>query len=256
MLAASIITVIAVAYLVRQPASERRAATPAPPAMALATAPTEPIAAEAQVFRTRIGTLANADPALSRRAAHPRTLMSYRALRAYPGAPPRIPHGLSSSEYREGACKACHERGGFSVRFNAYVPVTPHPDVGGCLQCHVGDAKLMGIPLPTADPSSSCRQCHSAGGVRTSASTLRYLPVTWPSLQQLTTGRNPPPIPHDSPMRVNCLACHAGPAAVAEIRTTHPQRANCRQCHVQAAGTAEPVTSPLRGAAAAPGGAP
>jgi cytochrome c-type protein NapB len=42
----------------------------------------------------------------------------------------------------------------------------------------------------------------------------------------------PPPIPHSPDMRGNCVACHAGPGAVAEIRTPHPERANCRQCHV------------------------
>ena len=29
---------------------------------------------------------------------------------------------------------------------------------------------------------------------------------------------SPPPIPHDLQMRSNCLACHAGPAAVREVR--------------------------------------
>ena len=253
----AVTAVIAALLFATQRMTQQRAAAPAPRLVALAGAPAVPIAAESQVFRTRIDMLANADPALARRAAHPRTLATYRALRAYPGAPPRIPHGLSRTEYREGACKACHERGGFSVRFNAYVPVTPHPDLGGCLQCHVGDARLMGIPLPTADPSSSCRQCHTPGGAPAPASTLLWRPAAWPSLQPVTAGRSPPPIPHDSPMRVNCLACHAGPAAVAEIRTTHPQRANCRQCHVQATDGAAPVMSaPLRSEHAARGGAP
>jgi hypothetical protein len=33
-------------------------------------------------------------------------------------------------------------------------------------------------------------------------------------------------------MRENCAACHTGPAAREEIRTTHPERIRCRQCHV------------------------
>jgi cytochrome c-type protein NapB len=41
-----------------------------------------------------------------------------------------------------------------------------------------------------------------------------------------------PPINHDLFFRGNCLACHSGPSAVAEIRTTHPERADCRECHV------------------------
>jgi cytochrome c-type protein NapB len=33
-------------------------------------------------------------------------------------------------------------------------------------------------------------------------------------------------------MRENCAACHTGPAAREEIRTSHPERTRCRQCHV------------------------
>ena len=39
-------------------------------------------------------------------------------------------------------------------------------------------------------------------------------------------------IPHSLQMRENCLACHAGPQAVVEIKTSHPERQNCQQCHV------------------------
>lgn len=197
-------------------------------------ASSEPIAAEAQVFRTRAGMVAT-EPQSPRRAAHPRSLATYRSLRAYPGAPPRIPHGLTPTEFQTGGCKTCHERGGFSQRFGAYVPLTPHPEMGACLQCHVGDAKLMAIALPGADPSARCRQCHAPGATRWSDSTLDWQPGTWPRLAATTPGRNPPPIPHAPEMRGNCLACHAAPSAVAELRTRHPERANCRQCHVTAA---------------------
>ena len=30
----------------------------------------------------------------------------------------------------------------------------------------------------------------------------------------------------------NCVACHDGPGAREEVRTTHPERWRCRQCHV------------------------
>ena len=33
-------------------------------------------------------------------------------------------------------------------------------------------------------------------------------------------------------VRANCVACHSGPAAREEIRTTHPERVRCNQCHV------------------------
>ena len=41
-----------------------------------------------------------------------------------------------------------------------------------------------------------------------------------------------PSIPHPLEGRENCLACHTGPAAREEIRTSHPERERCQQCHV------------------------
>ncbi|MGH7677121.1 MAG: hypothetical protein ACRENU_01565 [Gemmatimonadaceae bacterium] len=190
-----------------------------------------PIASEAEVFRTRPEMLAVAPSPGPRRSAHPRTLATWRALRAYPGAPPRVPHGLTSAEFQTGGCKTCHERGGFSQRFGAYVPLTPHPERGACLQCHVGDGKLMAISLPSAEPSARCRQCHAPGAMRW-RDTSDWIPLPWPRLADKTPGRDPPPIPHALQMRGNCLACHAAPSAVAEIQTRHPERASCRQCHV------------------------
>jgi nitrate reductase (cytochrome), electron transfer subunit len=193
----------------------------------------EPIAAEAEVFRTSARLLA-IDPASGgRRPAHPRTLFRYRTLRAYPGAPPRIPHGLTPEETHSGSCNTCHERGGYSQRFGAYVPINPHPEQTACLQCHVGDAPLMAVPLPDTDPSARCMQCHSPGAARPAAALAGWQPMTWPELPRRTRDDPPPAIPHGRHMRENCLACHAAPAAVAEIRTTHPERANCRQCHVE-----------------------
>ena len=192
----------------------------------------ERIAAEADVFRTNAGVLAIDPSADSRRPAHPRTLATYRSLRAYPGAPPRIPHGLTPDEFRTGGCNTCHQRGGFSQRFGAYVPITPHPEMGACLQCHVGDGGLMAISLPTTDPSARCRQCHIPGAARWTEATLDWKTLAWPQLARTASGRDPLPIPHTLDFRGNCLACHAGPAGVEEIRTTHPGRANCRQCHV------------------------
>jgi nitrate reductase cytochrome c-type subunit len=210
----------------------------------VAELPDAPIAAEAQVFRTATGMLAIGPGSEKRRAAHPRGLARYRVLRTYPEAPPRIPHGLTPSEFREGACKACHERGGFSARFNAYVPVTPHPEMGACLQCHIGDAKLMAMDLPNTDPNSRCRQCHDPNEPRTRDQGLDWRPMQWVDPQRPTRGETPPPIPHDTPMRVNCLSCHAAPSAVIELQTTHPERTNCRQCHVQAALPPAPITPP------------
>ena len=194
--------------------------------------PNEVIAAEADVFRTHAGMLAIDPGSDRRRSAHPRTLATYRSLRAYPGAPPRIPHGLTPDEFRTGGCNTCHERGGFSQRFGAYVPITPHPEMGACLQCHVGDGQLMAIALPTTDPSARCRQCHTPGAGKWTEATLDWKTLAWPEPATPKPGREPPPILHTFDFRGNCLACHAAPAGVAEIRTAHPERANCRQCHL------------------------
>jgi nitrate reductase (cytochrome), electron transfer subunit len=215
----------------------------------------DPVAAEAEVFRTKSSVLA-IDPSLeSRRGAHPRTLATYRGLRAYPGAPPRIPHGLTSTEVLKGGCTTCHERGGYSHRFDAYVPVTPHPEMGICLQCHVGNVKLMAIPLPGNDPSARCRQCHAAGAMRWKDSSPMWQPLPWPKLSRSGENHRPPAIPHTSELRGNCVACHAPPAAVEEISTSHSERANCRQCHVEhGSGASEFVRLQLREIAREGGG--
>jgi nitrate reductase (cytochrome), electron transfer subunit len=230
----SALTAIAAVIVAFERAPERRPPEPEPTAVAMPAAPAESIAAEAQVFRTRAGMMAIAFAARRERQAHPRTLKTMRYLRAYPGAPPRIPHELTPDEFRTGACQTCHERGGYSRRFAAYVPVTPHAGNGACLQCHVGADQLMAVSLVSQDPNRRCHQCHGAGG-RARAHTynsVHWRTTPWPQLSPTTPDRTPPPIPHDLQSRGNCLACHAGPAAVAEIRTTHPERADCRQCHV------------------------
>jgi hypothetical protein len=214
----------------------------------------DPVAAEADVFRTKASVLAIDPGSDTRRGAHPRTLTTYRRLRAYPGAPPRIPHGLTPGEVLKGGCTTCHERGGYSHRFEAYVPVTPHPEMGICLQCHVGDVKLMAIPLPDADPSARCRQCHSAGGVLWKDSSSTWKPLGWPRLARSADDHAPPAIPHSLEFRTNCVACHAAPSAVREIRTLHSDRANCRQCHVESNAASGDFMRPRDRRAVATGG--
>jgi nitrate reductase (cytochrome), electron transfer subunit len=193
--------------------------------------PGEPIAAEANVFRRAPDELALPPDGARRDGAHPRTLASYRSLRDYPGAPPRIPHGLTTGEYAESRCNVCHEQGGFSARFAAYVPVTPHPELTSCLQCHLPDDAVVGTPLPGHDPDAVCRQCHVPGSGRTLPAVQRWPAPDWPELAHGEEGV-PPEVPHTHGTRSDCVACHAGPGAVAEIRTRHPERANCRQCHM------------------------
>ena len=235
----SLLTAIAGVVVASRRASVGSAAEPAP-YETVVPATGDPIAAEAGVFRTRAELLAIDPTPGARRSAHPRTLATWRSLRAYPGSPPRIPHGLTAIETLKGGCNTCHEKGGYSQRFGAYVPITPHPEMGACLQCHVGDVKLMSTPLPGADPSARCRQCHAAGALVWKDSSTAWKPLSWPVLASAPGGLAPPPIPHSLEFRGNCLSCHSAPAGVKEIRTSHPERANCRQCHLEAGnGTSE-----------------
>ena len=257
-LIASAVTAIAAVMVAVKRLPARRAAESAPVAVALLASPGDSIASEAQVFATRGDMLAIASAARRERQAHPRTLTTMRYLRAYPGAPPRIPHELTPDEFRGGTCNTCHERGGYSQRFQAYVPVTPHPRNGPCLQCHVGTDAVMAIPLVSSDANRRCHQCHGAGGPPpTDAEASRdWRPLAWPQLAPTLAGRRPPAIPHDLQTRGNCLACHGGPAAVAEIRTTHPEWTDCRQCHVSPDPEATIFARAAHDGGAGSGGAP
>jgi cytochrome c-type protein NapB len=231
LVASTVLAIVAVRTAMRRiPAP--RPAEPAPVAVALVAAPGEPIRAEAQVFRTTPGMLA-LDPAAPReRTAHRRDFRTYRFLRAFPGAPPRIPHALGPEEFRSAGCRTCHQRGGYSARFAAYVPVTPHPERGICLQCHAGEDSLMGVEVPVDNPKARCPQCHGPSGGRPRAdASLTWPTSVWPLLPPRMADGAPPPIPHDLQFRENCLVCHSGPSAVAEIRMNHPPWPSCRQCH-------------------------
>jgi len=251
----------AVAIAAAGSAAERFAAGPhagpGPAAVALLEPAWEPIRAEAQVFRTTPGMMALQPTGHRERSAHPRRLATVRFLRAFPGAPPRIPHPLTADEFRTDACRTCHERGGYSVRFAAYVPLTPHPERGICLQCHVGVDSIIGAQAPDPNPNTRCAHCHGPnGGAPRQNATLTWATTVWPTLPQTIPGRDPPAIPHDLQFRENCLTCHAGPAAVEEIRTRHPERANCRQCHLAPDPAAQPFTRPAQEQSTGAGEAP
>lgn len=141
---------------------------------------------------------------------HQRTLDTYYNNRAYHGAPPSIPHPVKNERSLGGnTCLQCHQNGGFVEKFEAYAPVTPHPEMVNCRQCHVAQ--------------NSETLFKSAYLVRVDAPEV--------GVNNALIG-TPPMIPHQIQMRENCLACHAGPAAPKEIRVSHPERVNCRQCHV------------------------
>lgn len=120
-------------------------------------------------------------------------------------------------------------------------PAMPHPPLGAaCISCHGGDPiHVEGLGLSPASPHRNegqmghCRQCHVA--VETSG---RFRANEFSGLRPgVERGRRahplaPPTIPHRVFMRENCLACHGGPAARPEFRTSHEDRVHCRQCHL------------------------
>jgi nitrate reductase (cytochrome), electron transfer subunit len=157
--------------------------------------------------------------AMPREPNRKRTRAVYYARRASPGDPPFIPHPVDERE-GEGVCLACHADGGWVPRFEAYTPVTPHPEMVPCQSCHEPQGKP---PASPAAPPPPPRGAALSGG--------------------------PPPIPHSLENRENCRACHAGPGAVDELRTTHPERVSCRQCHALGASSAPAFARPLEGGA-------
>lgn len=136
-------------------------------------------------------------------------LDDYYENRAYPGAPPRIPHPLLSEKGIGGnACLQCHQDGGYVEQFKAYAPIAPHPTYENCRQCHV--------------PKKTDKEFVKSD----------FWKIHSPHLDGSWLEGSPPVIPHTLQLRSNCLSCHASPSTPKEIRVSHPERTNCRQCHV------------------------
>ena len=164
------------------------------------------IPAEAGVFERSKYALEYASMPLDK--DYQRNLKTYYDNRAFYGAPPSIPHPITDVGIGSNACLKCHQNGGFVEKFQAYTPVTPHPDKLNCVQCHV-QVKSKTKFVPSTFVSNKA-----------------------PSIGNQALIGSPPVVPHGLQLRENCLSCHAGPSAVKEIRTSHPDRVNCRQCHV------------------------
>lgn len=144
----------------------------------------------------------------------PRSLEEYYARRAYPGAPPVIPHPLHEDDSKIGDnCLSCHKTGGYAPSLSRYTPVTPHPEFVNCKQCHVK-------PLESGMFKKSL-----------------WVKTEGPQLKQSKIPGGPPPIPHSLWLRENCQTCHTGPAAMKEIKSSHPERVHCQQCHVEQSGS-------------------
>lgn len=133
--------------------------------------------------------------------------------RAYDGAPPVIAHenfGMS--------CTECHDFEGMEVEGVGYAPPSPHE----------GTLGMSAV--------ARCRQCHvfSLSDEAFAANAFAGLRQDLRRGERLYEGA-PPRRPHKAFMRENCVACHSGPAAREEIRTSHPERTRCAQCHVEVA---------------------
>lgn len=139
-----------------------------------------------------------------------RNMDDYYENRAYHGAPPVIPHPITTT-HTIGAknCLKCHQNGGYVDKFDGFAPITPHPQLVSCVQCHVpvNDNRLF-------------RESEFAG-------------LNKPDINQRAMMGSPPVIPHKIHMRETCLSCHSGPSAPQAIKTTHPERINCLQCHAK-----------------------
>jgi cytochrome c-type protein NapB len=138
------------------------------------------------------------------------------ALRAYDGAPPRIPHPVRQDSAPE--CLACHEDG---LRFRGLLaPAMSHTSLTSCTQCHVVEEAPMpgGQDLP-ADP-------RAVGNSFAGLPSPDQGPRAWDIA--------PPQIPHRTFMRERCESCH-GVNGRDAIRSSHPYRQSCEQCHAASA---------------------
>jgi len=215
-----------------------------------------PVTSESDVFRLNTAEMGSAPAATRETKAHARTMVFMERLREYPGAPPRVPHGLTKDEYRTESCLTCHLRGGYVARFGDYARVTPHPERTQCLQCHMPRDTLVGRSLPQVAGEETCHQCHDDPDAPLPTFVANdWRTTSWPDTGQRALPDAPQLIPHGYEERSNCLACHAGPDAVQGIRTDHPDRQNCRQCHIPASSAKAgfPDAAPLPGTAPASG---
>lgn len=155
-----------------------------------------------------------------RPGAKVRTLEEYYSRRAYPGAPPIIPHEVADDGVMAADCLSCHKDGGFVPEYNAYTPITGHPEYENCRQCHVPqtvETLFVQTEWQVPEPAKRGRQAIPGGPLQ---------------------------IPHSLHFRANCKVCHVGPQTVVEIRSSHPERENCQQCHVPQEDL-PPFTSPF-----------
>lgn len=120
--------------------------------------------------------------------------------RAYDGAPPTIPHPISTQSAN--GCLACHGQG---LRIGDRIASKmSHPLMTNCTQCHVEQ-------VARSEPTNFVGLYRSGPGDRANPAA-------------------PPTIPHHTWLRQDCVSCH-GEIARPGTRTLHPWLTNCLQCH-------------------------
>ena len=151
-------------------------------------------------------------------------------LRAYDGAPPRIPHPAREREAPQ--CLACHEDG---MRVAGHVAAEmPHATLVNCTQCHVVDV-----------PSGPRGALGLEGGPPLAGS---FAGAVAPERGSRAWPGAPPTVPHPVRMRGECTTCHGD-----RDRQPALERTVCLQCH---APPAERPASPTRASAGSGGASP
>lgn len=207
-------------YDFRPPVADREPVVhEVPPALSYAELRYAPRGADSSGFEDELATMRGPSPLDPVPTAGPAAIAvaDRTRLRAYDGAPPRIPHPVRQDSAAE--CLTCHDLG---LRFRGRL-ATPmsHRELTSCTQCHVVDQPPMpGLAQLPPDP--------------------REVPNTFVGLASPEGGPRawaiaPPQVPHRTVMRERCDSCH-GVNGRSPMRTPHPDRQNCEQCH---AGSAE-----------------
>lgn len=129
-------------------------------------------------------------------------IISRNMLRAYEGAPPRIPHG-TKGQIAQAECLNCHSVG------TGHGPNVLHAHLSNCTQCHVS---IKTSVLFKANDFSPLRQR---------------------SVKRESNPIGPPYIPHRIQNRKNCNICHTAAGAKEELIPRHGELDNCLQCHVK-----------------------
>ncbi len=142
-------------------------------------------------------------------------------LRAYDGAPPRIPHPVAQRTLPE--CLACHADGMRVAGHSA--PEMPHASLTSCVQCHVvdGGSGPRGLAGLTGGPPAD----------------TSFVGRVAPLRGERAWAGAPPTVPHPTRMREDCVTCHG--TLSTGIGSPHLDRQSCLQCHATSAALERPA---------------